>query len=225
MKDAYWFKHDSNAKDDPKCIVLIEELGLEGYGIFWVLIETLRSQTDFKAPLRIVPALARRHNTSTEKIKAVITRYDLFTIEDEEFFFSQTLIARMKPLLDIRKKKSEAGLLGAKARWQKNGSANGSANGNKSREEKNRPEENSKVPTLSEVTAYFQSKGYGEEIAKKFYTYYNEPMVDRNGRVWKDQNGKTVKSWKQKALSVWMKDEHKQANRYGLDGIISGGQY
>ena len=40
-KDAYYFSHDSNAKDDPKCMVLIDQLGLEGYGIFWVLIETL----------------------------------------------------------------------------------------------------------------------------------------------------------------------------------------
>jgi hypothetical protein len=35
-------------------------------------------------------------------------------------------------------------------------------------------------------------------------------MKDRNGRVWKDQNGKTVKSWKQKALAVWMKDDNKK---------------
>ena len=35
-KDAYYFSHYSNAKDDFKCMLLIEELGLEGYGIFWI---------------------------------------------------------------------------------------------------------------------------------------------------------------------------------------------
>jgi len=62
-------------------------------------------------------------------------------------------------------------------------------------------------PTFDQVKDYFTSKGYGLEDAKKFFEYYNEPMIDRNGRVWKDANGKTVRSWKQKALSVWMKDK------------------
>lgn len=219
-KEAYWFKHDSNAKDDPKCIILIEELGLEGYGIFWVLVETLRAQPDFKAPLRILPAIARRHNTSTEKVKAVVTRYELFEVEAEEFFYSPSLIQRMEPLIEKKKKLSLAGKRGAEARWgNKNGEANGDANGeaygNKSREEERREEESKQtgrqaaVPDLQNVKDYFSGKGYDSNLATKFYNYYNEPMEDRGGRVWKDQNGKTVKSWKQKALAVWMKDDNK----------------
>lgn len=45
-KDAYYFTHDSNAKDDPKCALLIDQLGMEGYGIYWMLIEVLRDQPD-----------------------------------------------------------------------------------------------------------------------------------------------------------------------------------
>ena len=33
-KDAYYFSHDANAQDDPKCMLLIDQMGLEGYGIF-----------------------------------------------------------------------------------------------------------------------------------------------------------------------------------------------
>lgn len=116
-KDAYYFKHDSNAKDDPKCILLIEELGLEGYGIFWVLIETLRDEEDFRAPLRIVPALARRYNTSAEKVKAVIRRYDLFIIEENEFFFSESLIKRMEPLIQKKYNAKIAGIKGSLVRY------------------------------------------------------------------------------------------------------------
>lgn len=43
-----WFKHDSNAKDDFKCMFIIEQLGCEGYGIFWILVETLRDQKDYR---------------------------------------------------------------------------------------------------------------------------------------------------------------------------------
>ncbi len=27
-KDCYYFAHDSNAKDDPKCVLMIEQLGM-----------------------------------------------------------------------------------------------------------------------------------------------------------------------------------------------------
>jgi hypothetical protein len=96
MKDAYYFSHDSNAKDDPKCMMLIEQLGLEGYGIFWVLVETLRDQPNYKYPLKLLPAIARRYNTTFEKVKTVVLNYELFSIENDDFFFSKSLNERMK---------------------------------------------------------------------------------------------------------------------------------
>jgi hypothetical protein len=111
-KDAFWFPHDSNAKDDDKCMLLIEELGLEGYGIYWVLIETLRDQKDYKAPLRIIAPLARKYNTTTEKMKAVVARYDLFEIEGENFFFSSSLKQRMEPLITKKHQRKIAGIKG-----------------------------------------------------------------------------------------------------------------
>ena len=53
-KDAYYFSHDSNAMNDEKCILLIENLKMEGYGIFWALLETLREQTDYKCKLKLM---------------------------------------------------------------------------------------------------------------------------------------------------------------------------
>ena len=120
-KDAYYFSHDSNAKDDPKCILLIEQLGLEGYGIFWVLVETLRSQSDFKYPLNLLPALARRYNTSSEKMKAVVLSYELFMVESESFFFSESLNRRMQLFHEKREKLSEAGKRGNAIRWRSPG--------------------------------------------------------------------------------------------------------
>ena len=51
-KDAYYFTHDSNAKYDPKCALLIDQLGMEGYGIYWMLIEVLRDQPDHNSFLQ-----------------------------------------------------------------------------------------------------------------------------------------------------------------------------
>lgn len=96
MKDAYWFHHDSNAKDDPKCSMLIEQLGLEGYGIYWVLVETLREQTEYKYPLSMIPIIARKYNTTAEKVRVVVGNYGLFTLTEDEFFLSESLCRRME---------------------------------------------------------------------------------------------------------------------------------
>lgn len=118
MKDAYYFSHDANAKDDPKCVLLIEQLGLEGYGIFWVLIETLRDQPEYKYPLALIPALARRYNTTTQKVEAVVRSYGLFEIIDDEFFFSLSLNNRMSHLEYKRQLAVEAGKRSAEKRKQ-----------------------------------------------------------------------------------------------------------
>ena len=55
---------------------------------------------------------------------------------------------------------------------------------------------------------YFQENGYSKKAAIKAFKYYNEPMEEREGRVWKDSNDKTVISWKQKMRGVWFKPEH-----------------
>ncbi len=118
-KDSCYFSHDSNAKDDPKCMLLIDQLGMEGYGIYWMLVEVLREQPDYKCPLNLVPILARRYNTTTEKVKTVISQYDLFKIDEEKNFFSFSLIRRMTPLLETRERRSMAGKIGNEIRWNR----------------------------------------------------------------------------------------------------------
>lgn len=115
-KDAYYFSHDSNAKDDPKCVLLIEQLGAEGYGIFWILIETLRDQPNYKYPLALIPAIARRYNTTAEKMKTVVMQYGLFQIEDDKFFFSDSLNRRMESFEHRKQIASYAGKKSAEKR-------------------------------------------------------------------------------------------------------------
>jgi hypothetical protein len=110
-KDSYYFSHDASAQDDPKCILLIEQLGMEGYGIYWALVELLRQEKDYKLPLIILPGLARRWNTAHEKVKVVISSFDLFCIEDDKFF-SLRLIRSMEEYNNQRLRLSQAGLKG-----------------------------------------------------------------------------------------------------------------
>ena len=111
-KDAFYFPHDSNAKEDPKCVLLIEQLGPEGYGIYWILIETLRDQPGYRYPMVLISALARKYNTTAEKVKAVIVNYNLFTTDDKDFF-SESLIKRMASYEHKREMAVKAGKISA----------------------------------------------------------------------------------------------------------------
>lgn len=115
-KDAYWFSHDSNSQDDPKCMQLIDQLGMEGYGIFWGLIEKLRCEKEYRLPISVCSSFAKRWGTSKEKVEAVILKYDLFKLEDEQFFFSKRLSESMNY-------KSLTGKSNALKRWGSNATA------------------------------------------------------------------------------------------------------
>jgi hypothetical protein len=118
-KDAYYFSHDSNAKDDFKCMLLIEELGLEGYGIFWILVETLREQDNYKYPMKLLSSLARKYNTTKAKMEVVVKNYNLFQIEDDIFFFSSSLNRRMEIMNQKREQARLAGIKSGEARRNK----------------------------------------------------------------------------------------------------------
>jgi hypothetical protein len=69
-----------------------------------------------------------------------------------------------------------------------------------------------KPPSLEEVILYFDENGYTKESATKMFEYYEESRKPR-GRVWKDGRGNTVKNWKQKARSIWFKDDNLKSNK------------
>lgn len=118
-KDTFWFRHDYDAADDDKTMVVIEQLGLEGYGIYWVLIEKLRGRKDYKMPFSIIPSLARRYMTTPEKMKTVVMQYGLFQYDDEGFFYSESLIRRMNALEELKQRRAIACKKAIEARWSK----------------------------------------------------------------------------------------------------------
>jgi len=119
FKDEFWFSHASDAKDDPKCMLLIEQLGLEGYGIFWVLVEVLRQQKNYKYPIALLAPLSRKYNTTQAKMEVVVKEYGLFEIDDSSFFFSYSLNRRMEALELAKEKKRLAGVKSGQSRRKK----------------------------------------------------------------------------------------------------------
>ncbi|WP_159431328.1 Lin1244/Lin1753 domain-containing protein [Bacteroides ihuae] len=84
-------------------ITSIGDKGLEGYGVYWCLLEYLRMQKNYSIPLSLLPALAREFGLSTEYLSDIIQKYGLFVLDDEQYFSSPGLSKRMKPLDEKRK--------------------------------------------------------------------------------------------------------------------------
>ncbi|MEK9207888.1 MAG: DUF4373 domain-containing protein [Patescibacteria group bacterium] len=107
MSEAGYFRHDMNARNDPKIRALIKKYKMEGYGRFWVIIEMMRETTGYKIKEKryIYEALAEQMQCSAEElkkfIKDCIEEFELFTQEDG-FFYSESLIQRMTVLENIR---------------------------------------------------------------------------------------------------------------------------
>ena len=122
-RDTFYFPHEYNAKDDPKCERLIWEMGMEGYGIFWALLEVLRVQPDYTYPLANIPIVAYKYRADVDKMRRVVLDFDLFTIVEDKIFFSNGLLNRMRPMDEARNIARESGKKGAAKRW-KNGVEN-----------------------------------------------------------------------------------------------------
>lgn len=116
-KDSYWFKHDANARHDPKIISLRRKFGMEGYGVYFALIEILREQEDYRIPQSQLEAIAYDLHIETEKFNEMIDCCveSGLLLRDEEWVWSNSLNRRMQKLNDKREKRKKA----VEERWKK----------------------------------------------------------------------------------------------------------
>lgn len=123
-KDAYYFKHDANARRDPKIRSLMRKYGAAGYGWYWIIVENLREATGYQLRYDKVTleSLADDMRSSVEEVRDFI---DFLCSEDIKLFiknpgdggppsfYSLSLMLRMNHLDEIRQKRVEAG----RQRW------------------------------------------------------------------------------------------------------------
>lgn len=136
VKDTYYFSHDVNASNDPKIIVMKELCGVISYAWWWILIEQLAAQKEYKLPMNKITftglgiAFGMKQNeaiaSSNEAKLSTAKQAEAFVIllinecelleTDGEFFWSPSLLRRnllrKKKQEEISKKRSEAGRLG-----------------------------------------------------------------------------------------------------------------
>ena len=114
-KDAFYFPHFANSRNDNKIMRLRLELGLEGYAIYFMLLEVLREQNDYKYPTKDIDILAHQFNTSEQKVRVTICNYGLFEVDTDEMFFSIKQIYYLQPYIE----KTQRARVAAQKRWDK----------------------------------------------------------------------------------------------------------
>jgi DnaD/phage-associated family protein len=115
-KDAYYFPHFCNARHDRKIKRIQKDLGLEGYGIFFMLLEVLREQTDLTYPLTDIDLLADEFGTSAAKVDVIVKNYGLFDVDEENNFFSPNLLLYLQPYFKMKEQRKTAGIKSAELR-------------------------------------------------------------------------------------------------------------
>ena len=176
-KDAYFFSHDCNARNDPKILALRSVYGAEGYGVYFMLVEILREQPDYKLAVNkyIWSTLAMQMQVEASKLEQIIndccTEFsengNTLLVNDREYLYSASLLRRMGKVDDISNLRREA----ARKRWE-NKPCKGSDNsdgcsadanaGQKQSKEKKSKEKQSKAEQRKEKQNIFSDFACGD---------------------------------------------------------------
>lgn len=111
-KDSYYFSHDYNARTDDKIRHLIRRHGMQGYGVYWSIIEDLYNNAN---AMRLdTDCIAYDLRVDESVVKSIVNDFDLFDSNDE--ILSSDSVQRR---LEERKEKSNKARESAGYRWNK----------------------------------------------------------------------------------------------------------
>jgi hypothetical protein len=200
--NTYYFSHDYNAANDTKILFLRHQLGMEGYGIYWYLIEQL-ANAGGKLPLELIPVLAMQMHCTDVKVNGVLMNFDLFTIESGEFWSH-----RLQDHLELRLKLSESGKTGANNRW-----ANREAIGEGNAKERKGKEIKENINFIDEVQNF--KSNLGDEY-DNFVMYWTEP--DKNGKFrYQSEKFFDIK----RRVNTWLQNKNKYGNSKNTDATAT----
>ena len=177
LSGGYWFKHDIDARNDDKIVRLRMDMGAEGYGIYFMILELLANSEGYKLSDNY-KVIAYRINSTEELVEQVVQSYGLFEFENDfndlKFFYSPRLKKHMEEVLATSEKRAAAGRVSAAKR-----------------EGGKETSDMWKVPTIDEVKEYCKKNNLNVMAGLRWYTYNQE----NNGFY--DSNSKPViKFWR-----------------------------
>ena len=183
MKKDQYIPHDVSMRSTTEVMNLIESEGMTGYGIYWALMEYLRTQDDYTGDVRVFRSLARQLKTSLARLLRILNEYNLFEVDGFRFR-SRKLDTVMRPLEDKRKSMAEQPCSERKTTVQrnsrnslKNSSSFSLSKGKESKEEERRV--STSAPMWEQYVDSLQQEQQWQEIMamrsgmkKRFFTFY-----------------------------------------------------
>lgn len=122
MSVSAYFPHYANARNDEKILEVRMKYGMEGYGIYFAILERLRDTEDYTSVTNY-NVIAFDLRVDASKVKSIVEDFGLFVFtENGEYFYSERFLNHMDYKDDISKKRAEAGRKGGlkKAENQQN---------------------------------------------------------------------------------------------------------
>ena len=104
---APYFSHDMYPQKDKSIVMLMDEYGYEGYGLYWRIVEFMHQNELKVGEERLIAG-----KDYVEKVKSILNDFDLFRIEDDQYISDRILRN-----LAEQKEKMESKSKAAKARW------------------------------------------------------------------------------------------------------------
>ncbi len=222
-KETYYFSHDSNAITDTKILNMRADYGLEGYGLFWAIIEMLRNEEDYKLELdkntyRAIKTLTNTDIDIEKYIKDCINDYQLFMIQDNKFY-SNSLLRRMSE----KDKKSEIAREKANARWNKDATVMQQqciSNANKIKENKEKENKINKKKIKENKKEQEEKIHFAEFVSmtnaeyEKLVGTYGKDFVDQCITILDNYKGSSGKNYKSdyRAILNWVIDRVNENN-------------
>lgn len=220
-KEAYYFSHDANARQDPKILALMSVYGAEGYGWYWIVVEMLREQSDFTLDMQgkysfnaIAMQMHCNKDTAEKFVHDCINEFELFE-SDGQRFWSNSLLRRMALKEEISMKRKKA----AEKRWAKKQNdtddmqmhSTSNTDGMQGKEKKEKKGKEIKESATSKIqfadTVFLTQQEYDrliDDFGKGNVNNYIERLDE-----WQSNNPRKKKKDHNKTLRVWMKDVKK----------------
>jgi hypothetical protein len=131
-KDTFYFQHDYNARNDEKILELRSIFGAEGYGVYWMLLESMAETLDGKLNLSLIGGLSLGYGVAKGRLSEIVefcVNVGLFERE-MQFFLSKRMVQHKS----FRVECSKNGKEGALKRWGGYGDPNSKGKERKGKE-------------------------------------------------------------------------------------------
>lgn len=212
--NADYFPHDADMRNDPRIKALRRKFGIEGYGVYSMLLEFLTDSDyfEFKNDSLSLELVAGDFDIETDKLVSIIQycfQLDLFQLDAITNIIScKSLDKRLEPLLSKRKRDRTEVIASDNTQSRVEESKV-----DKSKAEKKKADDNidaTKVATIEDRQRSFMEKltpylpEYSKEMLREFFDYWVE----------KNDGGRKMRFEMQKVFDVSRRLKTWQRNNY-----------